>query len=122
MVAIFAERMLAGQPVLIHGDGKNQRDFVFGPDVARANLLAATRGSGIYNIGTGVGTDINGVFATLGALTGYAGPAEHGPAKAGEVRATWMACAKAARELDWRPSVSLADGLAQTVAHYRGGG
>ena len=120
VVAIFTERMLAGAPVLIHGDGQNQRDFVFGPDVARANLLAATRGSGVYNIGTGVGTDINTVFARLAALTGYARPAERGPAKAGEVRATWMACAKADRELGWRPMIGLADGLAQTVCHYRG--
>ena len=45
VVAIFAGRLLDGKPCTIYGDGKQTRDYVFVGDVARANLLAAERGS-----------------------------------------------------------------------------
>ncbi len=85
VVAIFTGKMLAGESCTINGDGTQQRDFVFVGDVARANLLAATTGSGIYNIGSGAGTDVNAIFAGLKQAAGYAQNALYGPAKLGEV-------------------------------------
>ena len=120
VVAIFAGGMLADRPLTINGDGLNQRDFVYVGDVARANLLALAAGvSGIYNLGTGIPTDIATIWRSLARLTGYARPVHHGPAKLGEVRCTYLATAKAAAELGWEPAVSLADGLARTVAFFR---
>lgn len=119
VIAIFSARMLAGQPALIHGDGLQTRDFVYVGDVAAANLLAVTRGQGVYNIGTGAPTDINTVFGRLAEITGYTLAEAHGPAKPGEVRHSYLAAAKARAELGWAPTVSLADGLAQTVAFFR---
>ncbi len=119
VVAIFAGRMLAGEEPAIFGDGLNQRDFVFGPDVAQANLAAANRGSGIYNIGTGVATDIKTIFRSLAGMTGYHGPERHGPAKPGEVRATFMDCGRASKDLAWTAKKTLIQGLQATVAWYR---
>jgi UDP-glucose 4-epimerase len=120
VVAIFVGGMLADRPVTINGDGLQQRDFVYVGDVARANLLAlATPGSGIYNLGTGVPTDIMTIWRELARATGYAQPESHGPAKQGEVRCTYLDAGKAARELGWRPEVSLPDGLARTVEYFR---
>ncbi|MGZ3461778.1 MAG: NAD-dependent epimerase/dehydratase family protein, partial [Archangium sp.] len=66
VVAIFSERLLRGEVCTINGTGGQTRDFVYGPDVARANLLAAERDvQGPINIGTGVETDVNRLYALL---------------------------------------------------------
>ncbi len=119
VVAIFSARMLRGEKTIIHGDGLQTRDFVYVGDVAAANLLALTRGSGVYNIGTGVPTDINTVFGEMAEITRYTLAETHGPAKPGEVRHSYLAADKARVELGWAPSVRLSDGLAQTVAFFR---
>lgn len=119
VVAIFSGRMLENKPVVIHGDGLQQRDFIYGGDVARANALALKNGKGIYNIGTGVATDVNTIFRELARLTHYAGPETHGEAKAGEVRAISIDSRRAGQELGWKAQMSLGDGLARTVDAMR---
>jgi UDP-glucose 4-epimerase len=120
VVAIFAGRMAAGQPCIINGDGTKVRDFVYVEDVARANLLALTRGSGLVNVGTGVATDINTIYRELRAASpGYDLDPLYGPDKPGEV---WVSCLDVdlAREmLSWAPAVSLSEGLARTAAYFR---
>jgi UDP-glucose 4-epimerase len=118
VVAIFTGKMLAGETCTINGDGTQQRDFVFVGDVARANLLAATNGSGIYNIGSGVGTDVNAIFAGLKQAAGYTQDARYGPAKLGEVFKIYLDASKARRELGWESTVSVTDGLRQTVNYF----
>jgi len=119
VVAIFATRMLRGEVVTIFGDGLQQRDFVFVGDIARANVAAAGRGSGVYNIGTGVKTDINTVFHILARETAYTLSETHGPAKPGEVRVSCINADKAGAELGWESTVTLDEGLRQTVAYFR---
>ncbi len=120
VVAIFTGAMLAGRPATVNGDGLQQRDFVYVGDIARANVLAlSARGSGIFNLGAGIATDINTIFRELAAITGYARQERHGPAKAGEVRATFLNSSLASRELGWTAAVSLAEGLTRTVDHFR---
>ncbi len=119
VIAIFTTRMLQGDPVTIFGDGLQLRDFVFVEDVARANVAAALQGSGVYNIGTGVASNINTVFHTLVRLTDSPHPEQHGPAKPGEVRVSCIDPSKAARELNWEAQTSLVEGLAKTVAYFR---
>lgn len=120
VVAIFAGAMLADRPATINGDGLQQRDFVYVADIARANVLAlAAAGSGTYNLGAGVPTDIVTIFRELARLTGYGRPEQYGPAKAGEVRATYLDATRARRELGWAPQVSLSEGLARTVGYFR---
>ncbi len=119
VVAIFTGQMLGNQVPGINGDGRQSRDFVYVGDIARANLLALTAGQGIYNLGTGTPTDVNCIWVTLAELTGYAGPQQHGPAKAGEVVSTYLDAGRARRELGWTPQVPLAEGLARTVAYFK---
>jgi UDP-glucose 4-epimerase len=119
VVAIFTGRMLRGQPAVIYGDGKQVRDFVYVGDIARANLAALERGTGIYNIGTGVPTDINTIFRELAKITGYRHPEAHSAAKLGEVRTTYLDVSLAQRELGWAPTMTLSAGLAQTSGYFR---
>lgn len=119
VMAIFSNRMIHGQPVVINGDGKQERDFTYVKDIARANLLAATRGHGICNIGTGVGANINTIFHILADATTYQLPETHGPAKAGEVKISVLDASHAEKMLGWTPTVNLKDGLFETVAYFR---
>jgi UDP-glucose 4-epimerase len=120
VVAIFANRMLAGKAPRINGTGEQARDFVYVGDCARANRLALTRGAGgVFNISTGRGVTINQLYETLKDLTPYEGSAQYGPEKPGEIFKITLDASRAAETLGWKPSVGLEDGLAQTVAYFR---
>jgi UDP-glucose 4-epimerase len=120
VVAIFCGRLLDGKPCTIYGDGGQTRDYVFVGDVARANLLAAERGfAGALNVGTGVETDVNELYAQLARAAGSSQPAVHAEARLGEQRRSCITPAAAMAALGWRPEVSVADGLARTLAFFR---
>lgn len=121
VVAIFADTMLAGHAPTVFGDGGQTRDYVFVDDVVRANLLALTnpRAHGAYNIGTGHETDVTTLATRLARACGYHGPVQHAAARPGEQRRSVIDARRAEQELGWRPTVSLDDGLAQTVAWFQ---
>ena len=120
VIAIFSQRMLNGESVLIYGDGEQQRDFLYVGDVVEANIIAMDQvGNETYNIGTGVGTSVNAIFTRLAGLTGYARPPMHEPARKGEVFKIYLNNGKAERELKWSPSVDLESGLGLTVEALR---
>ena len=139
VVAIFCKRFLAGEPATINGDGRYVRDYVFGGDVARANLAALTAGADLIrpgtltslNIGTGTGTDVNDletlvrtsleqVLAARGRPTALPPPA-HGPARAGDLRSNLVDASRAAELLDWKPTVPLSAGLTLTAEWFAAG-
>lgn len=121
VVAIFTGKMMAGEQVVINGDGNQTRDFVYVGDCARANLLAATveHQSGIYNIGWGLPTSVNDIFSALAQVTNYTLPVQYGPAKVGETRHIYLNASKAGKDLGWAPAISLENGLAKTVEYFK---
>ena len=120
VVAIFAERLLRGETCMIHGDGRQTRDYVYVADVVAANLAAAAgTPPGAYNIGTGVETDVVEIYEGLATACGVDRAPEHGPAKPGEQRHSCLDVSLAAERLGWRPRVSLDEGLRATVAFFR---
>jgi len=121
VVAIFTQRLLAGETITINGDGKQTRDYVFVADVAQASLAALTADySGAINIGTGLETTVNTLAEHLRRITGSRGRADYGAAKPGEQRRSVLSWGRAADTLNWKPLVSLADGLEKTVASLCG--
>jgi UDP-glucose 4-epimerase len=133
VVAIFLERLLAGQAPIINGDGRYVRDYVYVEDVARANLLALEgewEGFRAYNVGTGRGTDVNELEGRLrSALTEILRgqgrkvdlpAATYGPPRPGDLRSSLLDAGKIARELGWRPEVPLEEGLKRTAAWFAG--
>lgn len=132
VVAIFCRKMLAGEAPTINGDGRYVRDYVFGPDVARANVAALTRESAepfsAFNIGTGIPTDVNQLCEQLsrcvderlkqtGRDVRIPDPFR-GPARPGDLRSNLVDATAARRSLGWQPSVDLTEGLRRSVAWF----
>jgi UDP-glucose 4-epimerase len=121
VVAIFTGKMLAGEVVMINGDGNQTRDFVYVGDCAKANHLALTMDHqpGIYNLGWGRPTSINELCSVLVNITGYALPIEYGAAKVGETRHIYLDASKIKNDLGWEPTVTLEQGLEKTVDYFK---
>jgi len=121
VVAIFTGKMLAGEPVMINGDGEQTRDFVYVGDCANANYLAVTvdHQPGIYNLGWGRPTSVNDIFNALTKITEYTLQVEYGPAKVGETRHIYLDATKAKKDLNWSPTLTLEEGLKKTVAYFK---
>ena len=120
VVAIFCGNMAAGRTSTINGSGEQSRDYVYVGDVARANVLALEGevSSGAYNIGTGVETSVNELYELLSEISGKNLPSEHGPAKPGEQLRSSIDPSRAGRVFGWRPEMSLADGLGETLRFF----
>jgi len=129
VVAIFAHRVLAGQPLTVFGDGGQTRDMVFVQDVVEANLAASQvalpSADGVdgraFNIGTGIETSVNDLAATLVTIGGRRVEIRHAAERPGELRRNALAVDKAAQGLGWRARVPVGDGLRRTLQSFREG-
>jgi len=120
VVAIFAQRCRAGEPLHIHGDGSQTRDYVHVDDVVAANLAClGARMEGVFNVGTGQETSVATLAAGLLALSGSRGGVRHGPERAGDVARSCLDAALLSRATGWRPRLGIRDGLASTWAWFR---
>jgi UDP-glucose 4-epimerase len=113
VIAIFLERLAAGEETTIFGDGEQTRDFIYVGDVVRG-VLAAVGHGGVYNIGTGIETSINELHAVCRRVTGVDREPAYAAARPGEIRRSVTDPSLAARELGWRAEQSLEDGLRLT--------
>jgi UDP-glucose 4-epimerase len=119
VVAIFATQLLHGERVVINGDGTQTRDYVHVHDVVRANLAAVDGATGVYNIGTGVETDVNGLYRMLAAASGVSMSAEHGPAKPGEQRRSCLDTTGTRERLGWSAAIGFDEGVRSTLEYFR---
>jgi UDP-glucose 4-epimerase len=120
VVAIFSQRLVSGKSCTIFGTGKQSRDFVYGPDVARASLLAfQSEYVGAVNIGTGIETDITQLYQLLADAAGSKDAAVYAPGKPGEQMRSCIDNALAKKVLGWSPTVQVKEGLAKTIEFFR---
>jgi UDP-glucose 4-epimerase len=117
------ERLAAGQPPLILGDGSQTMDFVFTTDIARANLMAAQADitDDVFNVASGVETSLRDLAEALAAVmdASHLG-LEYGPARRVNPVARRLAdTSAAASRLGFKAQVGLEDGLRQLVAWWR---
>lgn len=123
VVAIFAGLLLERKPCTVFGDGTQTRDFVYVDDAVDAFVRAADRGSGLLcNIGTGVETSVNELYAVMAAAAGITEPATHAPARAGELARSALDPGRAALHLGWEPWTDLPTGVAEVLRWFRGSG
>jgi UDP-glucose 4-epimerase len=118
VIPIFGNRVLEGKKLVIYGDGEQTRDFANVHDVVQANLLAAhAQSSGVFNLASGTQITINHLAALIQKAAGKNVGVEYAPPRLGDVRHSKGDISAARRELGFRPSVSLEDGL-QEYMHW----
>lgn len=127
VLAVFCQRMLAGEQPTIYGDGQQSRDFTYIENVVEANLLAAAapaeKVSGeVMNVATGARITLNETFEILRELTGYRGKPAYAPPRAGDIRDSLADIGRAQKLLGYQPRVDFREGLRRTVEWYRSRG
>jgi nucleoside-diphosphate-sugar epimerase len=123
VVPLFVTAIDAGEPVHIHGDGEQSRDFTYVGNVVDATLRAAEAegASGeIFNIANGTPATVNVLADTIGAILGKPVLRETFAPRAGDIRDSWADLVKAERILGYRPAIDLDEGLRRTVEFLRG--
>jgi UDP-glucose 4-epimerase len=121
VVAAFLNSALAGRAIEIWGDGTVIRDFLHVEDVSRACSAALTYqgDASIFNIGSGAGTSLNELVHLLSELLDTELEVLHRPARSFDVKSNVLCCARARKELNWQPSIGMAEGLRRTLAWLR---
>jgi UDP-glucose 4-epimerase len=114
VIAIFLDRMAAGQETLVFGDGLQSRDFVHVGDVARAMVAAVGAAPAVYNVGTGVDTTIIDLHAMCRRASETTGEPTFADPRPGEIRRSVLDPAAAERELGWQAETPLEHGLRLT--------
>jgi UDP-glucose 4-epimerase len=121
VISIFIERALADEPITVHGDGEQTRDFVFVDDIVAANRLAAeTAATGeCFNVGTGTSITIRELAERIRALSDSDSDIVHTEARDGDVRHSEANITKANKTLGYEPTVSIEEGLERTIDWFR---
>jgi nucleoside-diphosphate-sugar epimerase len=120
VVALFIDRMCAGERPIIYDDGNQTRDFIYIDDVVQANLLAADtptplRGE-VLNVGCGLRISINQLVQEINGILGTDITPDHQDSRAGEVRHSQADISKIKGLLGFEPKVSLRTGLEKLIA------
>lgn len=115
VVSVFIDRLKKDEPLVIYGDGRHTRDFVYVGDVARANLAAMAPGKGAtVNISTGVETSLLRLVEELEKVAGKKIKVEHGPERTGDIVRSRLCPDKALTLLGWKATMPLHEGLKNT--------
>ncbi len=122
VVPLFMRAALRNEPIVIHGDGEQSRDFTYIDNVVQANLLACTTpgvGGEVFNIACNSRHSVMEIALTVQKLIGHKVIIEHAPPRAGDVRHTQASIEKAERLLNYHPTVGFEDGMRRTFEHLR---
>jgi UDP-glucose 4-epimerase len=113
VVAIFAHALYTGRRPKIFGYGRPTRDYVHVEDVVRA-LRSASGKAGVFNVATGIETDVMAIWEGLRRASGVALEPELAPLRAGELERSCLDPSLAQSQLSWRAQVPFSDGLLET--------
>ena len=124
VIPLFLDAITAGQPIEVHGDGEQARDFTYISDIVAANRIAAATssthaGGKVYNVAGGRPVTINELISSLEAILDQTADRQHTEPRAGDIRLSFADTRMAARELGWRAQIPFEDGLARTVAWFQ---
>jgi nucleoside-diphosphate-sugar epimerase len=115
----FVQWIAEGRPVIVFGDGKQERDFTYVDDVARGSVAAlAPAGYEIINLGSDRPVVLLELVRLVEEFTGRTAKLEYRPRHPADVTATWANITKAKRLLDWEPRTSFRDGVHEAVEWY----
>ncbi len=115
VVSIFAYKLWKGETPQLFGFGRPSRDYVHVFDVVSA-MLKASGIEGVFNVATGVETDVATLLDILQRTAGTNLEPELAPLREGELERSCLDPSRAQRELGWQAEITVEDGLPQTYA------
>jgi UDP-N-acetylglucosamine/UDP-N-acetylgalactosamine 4-epimerase len=124
VIPLFAEAILKNEPPVINGDGAHSRDFTYVDNAVQANILSmfTTNKDAInqvYNIACGEQTSLLELFNGLKKKSGSSLNPVHGPERRGDVKHSLADISKAKKYLNYKPDVSVEEGLGKTFNWYK---
>ncbi|NKE36544.1 NAD-dependent epimerase/dehydratase family protein [Natronococcus sp. JC468] len=121
VISIFCDQAINDESITVHGDGGQTRDFVFIDDIVKANIKAATTDyvGMAYNVGTGQTVTIQELAETIVEVTDSASEITHTEGRDGDIRHSEADISAIQSDLGYEPTVSLSEGLEQTIDWYR---
>jgi len=124
VLAKFSLGMLEGRTPVVYGDGTQSRDFTYIENVVNANLLAMAApgekvSGGVFNVATEQRITLNDAVQSLRELTGYTGPVEYAPARAGDIAHSLADISRARAAFGYQPTVNFHEGLRRTLLWYQ---
>ena len=123
VISIFAEKVLSGDDVIIFGNGKQARDFIYVDDVVRAIILSMEKmvrgkaGFDVYNVCAGKITTINQLLDVVESVANVSVNRIHESSRKGEVKISYGDGSRAVSEIGFKSSVSLEEGLKSTMEY-----
>lgn len=120
VISIFTKKVAKDEAFVIHGDGKQTRDFVYAGDVARANWCAVNTDhcNTIYNVSTNSETSIRELVDLLESASGKMVERQYGERREGDIYRSVLDNSKIVTRLDWMPLVNLQEGLKRTYDYF----
>jgi nucleoside-diphosphate-sugar epimerase len=123
VVPRFITAIIAGDPIEIHGDGEQSRDFTYVGNVVDASIRAADTPEAngqIFNVANGTPVSVNEIADTIGRLVDKPVKKNYLPARPGDIRNSWADLSKADKILGYVPQITLNAGLQRTITHLNG--
>ena len=120
VISIFAKAIVQGSPIIIYGDGKQTRDFIYVDDVVEANILGMQHQvTGIYNVSTGISSSVNLLVDEFRNISGKDLEVVYDKPRLGDIRDSVLATDKSEKELLFTAKYNLHDGLIKTYEYFK---
>ncbi len=116
VVRHFVEALARSEPITLHGDGNQTRDYLYVSDCIDATIASIHSGQDmLVNVGSGKATTVNRIIEVIQDLSEVEVKISNHPTRHGEIGNFWCDISDATRMLDWQPQTSLKDGIADTM-------
>ena len=120
VISIFAKAIVQGSPIIIYGDGKQTRDFIYVDDVVEANILGIQHQvTGIYNVSTGISSSVNLLVDEFRNISGKNIEVVYDKPRLGDIRDSVLGTDKSEKELLFTAKYNLHDGLIKTYEYFK---
>lgn len=120
VISIFAKAIVQGSPIIVYGDGKQTRDFIYADDVVEANILGMQHQvTGIYNVSTGIASSVNLLVDEFRNISGKDIEVVYDKPRLGDIRDSVLATDKSEKELLFTAKYNLHDGLIKTYEYFK---
>ena len=120
VISIFAKAIVQGSPIIIYGDGKQTRDFIYVDDVVEANILGMQHQvTGIYNVSTGISSSVNLLVDEFRNISGKDIEVVYDKPRLGDIRDSVLATDKSEKGLLFTAKYNLHDGLIKTYEYFK---